>query len=509
MSATEVGQFERLKFLLDSNIFIALEPYSGELEDQFAQGARFHRLVNELGHLLCVAPATRDDLLRGKDADRRQQRVAELGKFHLLEEVPISQDLAARAGASEPGTNDARDLRLLAAVDAGAVTYLVTNDVRLRRRAGRARLADSVLSLSDAIAMLAAFKPDEAPPPPRVARPKTYALRTDDPIFDGLRAEYEGFDDWLARVRRESDTRRCLVVEEDGRYAAIALLKSEVDGAHGLPEPVVKISTFKVADEYSGLKYGELLLKAVLADLPSPPPASLFVEVLEAHPETLAFLGDFGFVDGEARTNRGEHVLVKHLRPAEFDTADLTDLEYHVRFGPPALRCGQQIFVVPIEPRWHDQLFPERSHRRLATQLSLFPESQTLTHPWGNALRKAYLCHSPTNSVRAGDVLLFYRSKDERSVSAIAIVEDTLRSTDPHQVIQFVGRRTVYTPDEIVAMTRRAGGILAVRFRQDRFLEPPLAQSELQAMGAFKAWPQSITRVPVQANSVIRALLAE
>ncbi|CCI53417.1 hypothetical protein BN13_390034 [Nostocoides jenkinsii Ben 74] len=41
--------------------------------------------------------------------------------------------------------------------------------------------------------------------------PPAYALNRQDPIFDGLRADYPGFDEWLAKVARESDWDCCTV----------------------------------------------------------------------------------------------------------------------------------------------------------------------------------------------------------------------------------------------------------------------------------------------------------
>jgi hypothetical protein len=118
------------------------------------------------------------------------------------------------------------------------------------------------------------------------------------------------------------------------------------------------------------------------------------------------------------------------------------------------------------------------------------------THPWGNALRKAYLCNSSTKQIRLGDLLLFYRSQDARRVSAVGIVEATLRSTAGDEVAQFVGNRTVYALDEISTMCRSVRGVLAIRFRQDRFIEPALSLGELHFAGVVKSWPQSITRIP-------------
>lgn len=499
------GAVDPLRFLLDSNVVIAVEPFSGELEGNIELGVRLLRMASEQRHLLCVAPATRDDLLEGRDAARRRQRLAEIGKFHLLAEAPVTSELRSRAGTSSPGSNDERDLRLLAELDSGAVTYLVTDDGRLRRRAARAGLGDRALSLADAVTLLAGFEPTELSPPPRVSTVPCYTLNPEDKIFEGLRSDYPEFDDWFAKVRQQSGTRRCFIIEEEAAYAALALLKFESDCEYALEGPVVKISTFKVSEDHSGVKYGELLLKAILHSLTTTESASLYVEVLPSHPEVLDFLAAFGFVDQGQRSGRGEHVVTKSLRPPADATAH-SDLEHNVLFGPPALLCRQRIFAVPIEPRWHDQLFPEQAPRHQSAQLALFGATEEQTHPWGNAIRKAYLCNAATNQVSAGDVLLFYRSNDQH-FSAVGIVEDVLRSSEAMEVMQFVGRRTVYTASEITDMARRARGVLAIRFRQDRFLEPPITLADMKMAGALRSWPQSITRVRQQGMPWLRELL--
>lgn len=133
--------------------------------------ARLVQLANRQGHQLCVAPATQDDLLQGRDAARRRQRLAELEKFQLLEEVDVSDDLTARAGKSRAGTSDHRDLRVLAALEAGAADYLVTEDDRLRRRAARAGIRESVFSLSEIVDLLSADIPGPGCVPSNGQRP--------------------------------------------------------------------------------------------------------------------------------------------------------------------------------------------------------------------------------------------------------------------------------------------------------------------------------------------------
>ena len=90
-------------------------------------------------------------------------------------------------------------------------------------------------------------------------------------------------------------------------------------------------------------------------------------------------------------------------------------------------------------------------------------------HPSGNALRKAYLCNSNTGSLEPGDILLFYRSQDLKAVTTLGVVESAIRTADPQEIMTYVGRRTVYRPDEIVMMCRSVRGVLAILFRQDQF----------------------------------------
>lgn len=487
----------RLRFLMDTNVFIALEPYAGGMESGIEPAAELMRLTNKQGHRLFVHPATRDDLLQGADPIRRSQALAELSKFEMLAESPISSDLRTAAGDSAKGSNDHRDLRLLAALHARAVTYLVTEDVRLQRRALRCGLGDSTLSVAEAADLLLGLEPLVNEPPPTVERLEAYALDTDQEIFESLRDDYDGFDDWLQHVRSDSENRDCYLVRgTDESYAALAMVKRlEPDCAYDLPQPVAKVTTFKVGGAHGGRRYGELLLKAIFTAASDRHSASLYVEVLSKHGVLVDFLGEFGLVDSGRRTERDEIVLAKILRPPEGGVSE-DGFAYHMLHGPPAVSPNASVFLVPIQPRWHAQLFPDAPVApELSQQLPLPGLTARTTLPWGNALRKAYLCLSPSKQLASGDVLLFYQSGQGHSVTAIGVVERMLRSRDPNEILSIVGGRTVYSPDEVARMCRSVKGVLVILFRQDRFINPAWGIADLQLAGVANGWPQSITRV--------------
>lgn len=100
MDATGAAGGTALRLLIDSNIYITLEPYAGKVEPGQGLAAELVRLVGEQGHRLFVHPATRDDLLEASDLSLRSQRLAELGKFSHLAEGKVPAALTAILGES-------------------------------------------------------------------------------------------------------------------------------------------------------------------------------------------------------------------------------------------------------------------------------------------------------------------------------------------------------------------------------------------------------------------------
>jgi hypothetical protein len=213
-------------------------------------------------------------------------------------------------------------------------------------------------------------------------------------------------------------------------------------------------------------------------------------------------LEDFGFAAlADATTVRGELVMAKPMRMGVGgDVASLDPLAFNRRYGPRLVRFdGAPAFVIPIQPRYHDLLFPEVQH-----QLTLQPGGFAA----GNGLRKAYLCHSPTKTVPAGSPFFFYRSSDSQSVTVLGVVEGTMRSQDPIAVARYVGTRTVYSFAEIEQLCAE-GPVFAIGFRQARILAQPISLSDLKVGRVLKGPPQSITRLSTEAAAWLAKTIGE
>jgi GNAT superfamily N-acetyltransferase len=483
-------------FLIDSNVSIASDPLSPVLEPGADAVLQFLRLVSKHHHDVRTHQASRLDFGRIADPTLRAARLALFEKFEPLANPPtISQQQRDTLGTPPPGSNNAVDQALLAAIVGNAAGHLVTDDQGIHSKARRMGVGERVVTARDAVALLRALHVDLPITPPAVRRAKTHELNIDDPIFDALKADYDGFVAWFNRAAQNQ--RDALLIDGDitddtTEHAAIAILKREPAGEYGLPKDQLKICTFKVADGYSGQKYGELLLKATFEQAHVERDAGLYVTVFDKQQSLIALLTDFGFREMPGvLTEAGERVYAKPHggTPA----LGLDALQQHIRHGPPWLSDDAATYVIPIEPTWHRTLFPDAEP---SDENALFSSTFGLTvRPHGNALRKAYLCNAPSRLLQPGDSLLFYRSSDEKAVYVVGVCEETFVSTDAAEIAAAVGKRTVYSLEEIQQLARQ-GDVLVVMFRQDRVLrDKPVRLAELTSANALKSWPQSITRI--------------
>ena len=487
-----------MKFLIDTNIFIPLEPASTtDLQAVTPVATEFVQLIFKAGHQLYVHPTVRVDIQRDVNDERIKLRELLLNKYPCLPNPPnIPSWLEDILGHAEPKTNDWVDHHLIAALAADAVDFLVTEDRRLRQKAKRVNLHNRVVTAAEALSIIEDLFDTTPVPPPAVRNVKAHVLNADDPIFQSFREDYPNFDEWLKKCKREH--RQTWIIEgKHSRLAAICIVKQEKDVNFGLVGKILKICSFKVSEEYNGFRFGELLLKTVFTYANTNNYNWIYVTVLEKHNELIELLEDFGFQKVGSQTELGEVVLTKPMLFTEAERDSLEPLAFNIRYGPFAVKVvGVPIFIIPIRPRYHRFLFPEAEE-----QLELIPGTLT----FGNSIRKAYLSNAAIRTITPGANLLFYRSEDISSVTALGVVEDTLVSSSPIVIANYVGKRTVYRFTEIEELCQKE--VLAILFRQSRILNNPISLNELRTNSVLAAAPQSILTVPEEITQWLQTRL--
>lgn len=483
-----------MKVLLDANIVIAIEGDTNRQHVNAAVASTLHRMILAADSTPCIIENVRDDFLRTTDAQLRERRLREISKYLSLARVSIPQSFAERAHYRWPlGPNDKVDAAHLLAVERNAVTWLVTEDRGIHRRAQHLGLSDRVMSMADAIVSLKAllFEPIEHY---AVESVSPHQLDLSDSIFDSLREGYAGFDNWW-QDKVVAENRHCLVLGSIERISGFAVLKVDTPDVGFLPGRVLKICTFKISDTAIGAKRGELLLGTVIEHARANVYDSCFVEVQEHHGPLIALLREFGFYRlGEK--SPGEHVFGKILSPHLDHEHFEHPLEYNRRYGPGAMLV-ERAYLIPVKPTWHQMLFPSTS-----SQPTLFDQT------YGNAVRKVYLCHSNIEKLRPGDALFFLRTRTEQAVHAVGVLEATLRTADAEEILRFAGTRTVFSRRDIEEMCDRP--VLAIRFRLNAILDRPRSASELRELGVIRRSPQSIAELTSErGKSWARAVVEE
>ena len=482
-----------MDFLVDTNVLIPAEPTAaGEVEPTTSVVVELLRLVRAGGGRVFLHPDAFTEIAGDGNETRRQTRQVLARKYPRLDSPPeISDELGAIFGRPAVGSHNYFDCRLLEAVRSGRADYLVSDDADLRRRARLAGLGDLVLTTSDALE-LARDVYEPAPAPPPLARAVSCAeLDRADPLFDTLRVDYYGqFDEWFDKAVRER--RRAWIVEsQSGALAALAIVKEEDPGEHGLPGRLLKVSTFKVSSDHGGNRYGQLLLKALLEYAAAHDYDRIFVEAHDDKDELFAFLEQFGFNPLTVKKNEVDPVYAKTLHPSPAEAQGLDNLQYHVAFGPPDVRSkGVPAYIVPIRPEFHARLFPD-----VESQLAL----AVTPEPHGNAIRKAYLCRAKIKSLEPGDLLYFYRSVTSE-VTVVGIAEDVARLSEPADIVRMAGKRTLYAHADVEEMTT-SSGVLVIGFRQVKVMAPFVGLEELKKDGVLRAHPQTVTRLTEEAAS--------
>lgn len=480
----------RLRFLLDTNVLIPLQDSYQVLEENLKD---FVRLANVGGHQLLYHPATIKDFHRDtKDIQRQQRNLARLDQYIKLDSpAPCPWNL------TESGSNDACDNEILYALECDAIHALVTEDKGIHAKARAKGLQDRVYTIQMAQYWLRSLHETEQVILPNIEDVPLHSLTPilSTSFFDSLRAGYpatddrSGFDEWFRTKAKEG--RRAWVYRDDqDNLAALCVYteqKGEIlnDAKERLNGMALKICTFKVGEQVRGRKIGELFLKAAFAHATKASCENVFTHAnMDEHTHLMRLLDDFGFK--ERGTYGGDVVLVKShpIHPPEPNGISALDYAKHYF---PHFRDDSSVgkFLVPIIPKYHDILFPDYS-----TQQGRLFSSQSSA---GNAIKLAYLCHTQMKTINLGDILLFYRTKDEMALTTIGIVDRFEILEDPAQIASLVSRRTVYSHQDIETMAKTP--VKVILFRSIKHLSRSVSYKQLQKDCGIAGPFQTIRRV--------------
>ncbi len=432
-----------MKALLDTNIVIHRETSKIVNENI---GTLFHWL-DRLQHAKNVHPITVDELKRHSDKEVVRTIGIKLESYQVLRTVaPLHSDVESVSGDIDSTDNDKNDTLLLNEVYCSRVDLLITEDKKIHQKALALRIEDKVFRIDSFIEKAIAENPSLVDYQTLSVKKEYFGnINLSDSFFDSFREDYLGFDKWFNKKSEEIS----YICSYAGVINAFLFIKQEDETENYSditpplpPKKRLKIGTFKVTA--NGFKLGERFLKIIFDNALQFKVEEIYVTIFDKSPEQkrlIELLEYWGFTFwGTKETSTGtENVYVRHFgKPADKENPKLTF---------PFLSKEGKVFIVPIYPEYHTELFPD-SILRTESPLN-FVENE----PHRNAIKKVYISHSLERNLNTGDLIIFYRTGGfyKSVVTTIGIVENVVNPSTIEELKTICRKRTALTDEELSA----------------------------------------------------------
>lgn len=482
-----------MRILIDTNIFIYRE------QDQVLSRdlTQLLQIFNEIHTELVIHPSSIFELQRDLDKKRREINLSKINVYTHLENPPdpiSDEEFTSRIGQVK-NQHDAIDNILLFAIYKDAVDFFITEDKDLHKKSKLVGLDDRVFFISEANRFFIRWIPSKEAihTPPAFVEDNMYNMDLKDPIFDSLREDYPGFNKWFKEKAKEG--RKCFIHKRsDNSIGAIFIPKIEDESIPSIPplpkKKRLKIATMKVT--HIGNKIGELILRVAVNIALKNRISEIYLTTFPKHTQLIDLICEYGFRKKAIvqRENGKEDVYVKNLYAKKDEISTLTPLKISCKYYP-TFYDGESVkkFIIPIRPEFHDQLFTDYPTGR---QLKLHERKGELRVE-GNTIKKAYLTRSKITKIKSGDIVLFYRSKDQRRITSLGIVDSFFSHiSTTEEILRIIGKRSVYSRDEIERYRKPLSIIL---FRHHFYLNNELTFSNLLNANILSWAPQSIMEI--------------
>ncbi|AFV24505.1 hypothetical protein Mpsy_2301 [Methanolobus psychrophilus R15] len=463
-------------------------------------------IINKIHAEIIVHPKSIDDIKRDSDEKRKSIILSKVRSYALLESPPeIGRDpyFAENMGSTSK-INDIIDNSILYSLYRNSVDFLVTNDRGIHKKAKRINLNDRVLDVNTALEI---FKKEMATENlvnlPALKKDFVYNLNVNDPFFDSLKDEYRGFETWFTKISKSG--RKCYVhYKENNKIGALLIYKIEdevLDSFPVLPKKKrLKLSTFKVSN--IGNKIGELFIKLAVNYARDNDLKELYLthHVLNDVDYLVELIDSYGFQKKAVLNQTGEAVFIKKLEVSDEPISNLNPADISKKFYP-TYYDGESVnkFIIPIQSQWHERLFTDYNRTRMGEKIKKGRQPTLVEFVGqfvieGNTIKKSYICHALSKKIKEGDILLFYRSGDEKAITSLGVIEKVFKGKHtPDEIAQIVGKKSVYLKDEIANLAQKS--TLIILFTFHFHLPNQLEYTNLEEWGILKGPPQRLMEI--------------
>ena len=469
--------------LLDTNILIYREGEK-KLDKDILTLSRL--LMDSIEYKLVIHPLSIEELKKYKDKEQRDVIISKVSIYKLLENPPKIDEKFLEECGGGANSHEYVDNNLLYALKKNYVSYLITNDKGILKKAKRLGLK-RVLSITDAIHFLSKDEELILSRMPLIIKEKELCeISINDPFFTDLKKDYANFEKWYEKKQLQHK-KAYVAFKENGQLGAFLMLKieDEREGYDDFDVPLergkrIKVSTFKVVD--NGKAIGEALLKIMFDYALANGIYEIYITIYDKHKRLIDLFKEYGFefctyklTEKQIGTYEKEGVYIRKIS--------------NDKVNYPILKVDDQsVFIVPIQNEYCIMLFPDVL---ISSQISMSDLMGTSTY--GNVIKKAYICTRYSSKMKPGDIVVFYASKSIKSIVCIGVVDDAFKaneldSCDAYKKV--VKRRTVYEDSYLENAYQK--GFFTILFKYYTKLDKYIKLEDAIREGIIKMAPQSL-----------------
>ena len=466
------------KILLDTNMMIYILD-NHILNEKISKLTKI--LYDSDKYMIAIHPNTLDEARKIKDKDKKDIFISKLGVYKIIDNTPkVRKEFNKMVGYKN--RNDIIDNEMLYSIIRNCVSYFITNDRHLLKKAELIKIKDRVLSIEEAIEK---FKQEEKviiKTPVFIKKEFLYNMNLEDDFFSTLKLDYKDFDNWFIKKQRNGEM-AYITRAKDDKITSFLMLKEENESEDysSFDKPFssgkrIKVSTFKVSD--TGKKIGECFIKIMVNEAIQKNVNDIYITTFEKQESLIYLLRQYGF---EFFTYKN---TIKSDGTVEKEAVYVKNVKDKSKYPYVQLR-NQGIFIFPIIPKYHKLLFEDAE---VEYQISI--DDTQGKNACANAIKKAFITNANRKNIKSGDIILFYASHNKKNITTLGIVETTWNKFESQEeIFNIVRKRTAYDEEELKKVTRLDS--LVIMFKHYITFKNPISYEFLYNNRIVKRYIQS------------------
>ena len=438
------------RVLLDTNIIIHREGYNNVTFEV----SELYNWLDKLNSTKIIYPKTVDEIKKYQDEIAKKSISIKLNTYEML--IPhdiVDTHFKSVVSQFSLDDNSVIDNEILYQAYDGLVDLLITNDNKILKKAFLLGIRDIVLSVDEYLKIVETEFPKKIDYKMLSVRKEKFGnIDLNDEFFETLKQSYPGFEEWFYSKNQEE----AYAFKNEGKIHGFLYVKTEYPDEKDYltivpplsPKKRLKVGTFKIDPSLKGFRLSERFLKIIFDNALNAKAKEIYITFFENMNNEIDALRDvlqkWGFCYyGYKMSNNGkkESVYVKSLQKY--------DASKDIKFNFPNLPKNQRIFILPINPEYHTDLFPDSILKN--EDMNLYSGNKGHLY----SLEKIYLSNIDGKGAKPGDLIVIYRNGDRlpkrySSVcTCLTVLEDIITPTSKRQYIEECSNKSVFSDDEL------------------------------------------------------------